>query len=97
MSWIDRLLRTIVEKTIKFLELYEKYEKPFFEFFNSKKQKIIKDDELMTANLEALKAGGKMKMQGYGDLWHQFQLEKQGALIRKQTKAMQGRRKTVRR
>jgi hypothetical protein len=36
-------------------------------------------------------------MQGYGDLWLQFQLEKQGAMIRKQTKAMQGRRKIVRR
>ncbi len=59
--------------------------------------KKIKDDELMTTNLETLKAGGKMKMQGYGDLWHQFQLEKQGDLIRKHTKAMQGRRKMVRR
>ncbi len=59
--------------------------------------KKIKADELMTTNLEALKSGGKMKMQGYGDLWHQFQLEKQGDLIRKHTKAMQGRRKMVRR
>ena len=38
-----------------------------------------------------------MKMQDYGDVWYQFQLEKQGALIRKHTKAMQGRRKIVRR
>jgi uncharacterized protein HemY len=59
--------------------------------------KKIKNDELMTANLEALKAGKKMKMQGYGDQWSQFQLEKQGSMIRKQTKAMQGRRKIVRR
>ena len=59
--------------------------------------KKIGNDELMSANLVALKAGGKMKMQGYGDLWHQFQLEKQGDLIRKHTKAMQGRRKMVRR
>jgi uncharacterized protein HemY len=59
--------------------------------------KKVADDELMTANLEALKSGGKMKMQGYGDLWLQFQLEKQGAMIRKHTKAMQGRRKIVRR
>ncbi len=59
--------------------------------------KKIKGDELMAANLEALKAGGKMKMQGYGDQWSQFQLEKQSAMIRKQTKAMQGRRKVVRR
>ena len=59
--------------------------------------KKVGNDELMSANLEVLKAGGKMKMQGYGDLWHQFQLEKQGDLIRKHTKAMQGRRKMVRR
>jgi tetratricopeptide (TPR) repeat protein len=59
--------------------------------------KKIGTHELMSANLAALQAGGKMKMQGYGDLWHQFQLEKQGDLIRKHTKAMQGRRKTVRR
>ena len=59
--------------------------------------KKVGGDELMSANLEVLKSGGKMKMQGYGDLWHQFQLEKQGDLIRKHTKAMQGRRKMVRR
>jgi tetratricopeptide (TPR) repeat protein len=59
--------------------------------------KKVGNDDLMKANLESLKAGGKMKMQGYGDLWHQFQLEKQGDLIRKHTKAMQGRRKMVRR
>lgn len=59
--------------------------------------KKVGADELMTANLEALKSGGKMKMQGYGDAWLQFHLEKQGAMIRKQTKAIQGRRKIVRR
>lgn len=59
--------------------------------------KKVGNDELMKANLESLRAGGKMKMQGYGDLWHQFQLEKQGDLIRKHTKALQGRRKMVRR
>jgi len=59
--------------------------------------KKVGSNELMSANLEALKAGKKMKMQDYGDVWYQFQLEKQGALIRKQTKAMQGRRKIVRR
>ena len=59
--------------------------------------KKVGSDELMSANLAALKAGGKMKMQGYGDIWHQFQLEKQGDLIRKHTKAIQGRRKIVRR
>jgi hypothetical protein len=59
--------------------------------------KKVGNDELMSANLDALKAGSKMKMQGYGDIWSQFQLEKQGAMIRKHTKAMQGRRKMVRR
>jgi len=59
--------------------------------------KKIGSNELMADNLEALKAGKKMKMQDYGDVWFQFQLEKQGALIRKHTKAMQGRRKIVRR
>jgi tetratricopeptide (TPR) repeat protein len=59
--------------------------------------KKVGNDDLMTANLATLKAGGKMKMQGYGDLWMQFQLEKQGDLIRKHTKAIQGRRKIVRR
>lgn len=59
--------------------------------------KKVGSHELMSANLEALKAGNKMKMQGYGDLWHQFHLEKQGDLIRKHTKAIQGRRKMVRR
>lgn len=54
-------------------------------------------DERLQANLEALQNGRKMKMQGYGDAWHQFHLEKAGALIRKQTKAIQGRRKIVRR
>jgi tetratricopeptide (TPR) repeat protein len=57
--------------------------------------KKIKDHENMTANLAALKDGRKMKMQPYGDLWYQFHLESQGALIKKQTKAMTGRRKTI--
>jgi len=58
--------------------------------------KKVGSDETMSANLEALKCGGKMKMQGYGDLWLQFQLEKQGAMIRKYPKAIQGRRKVIR-
>ena len=57
--------------------------------------KKIKEHENMTANLAALKEGRKMKMQVYGDLWLQFHLEKQGAIIKKQTKAMTGRRKTI--
>ena len=59
--------------------------------------KKIGSNELMEANLEALKNGKKMKMQDYGDVWYQFQLEKPGAMLRKHTKAMQGRRKIVRR
>lgn len=54
------------------------------------------DDNLL-ANLEALQEGKKMKMKGYGDLWYQFHLEKQGNVIKQQTKAVQGRRKIVRR
>ncbi|WP_432823595.1 tetratricopeptide repeat protein [Trichloromonas sp.] len=54
-------------------------------------------NEALQANLDALKAGKKMKMQAYGDLWYQFHLESQGTLIKQQTKAMQGRRKIVRR
>ena len=48
-------------------------------------------------NLELLKAGKKMKMQEFGDLWYQFHLESQGTLIKQQTKAIQGRRKIQRR
>ncbi len=54
-------------------------------------------DERLQENLEALKEGRKMKMKGYGDLWYQFHLEKPGNLIKQQTKAVQGRRKIVRR
>jgi tetratricopeptide (TPR) repeat protein len=53
--------------------------------------------ELLEANLEVLKEGKKMKMQAYGDVWFQFHLEKPGAVLRKQTKMVQGRRKIVRR
>jgi len=38
-----------------------------------------------------------MKMQLYGDLWYQFHLENQGTLIKQHNKAVQGRRKIVRR
>ncbi len=54
-------------------------------------------DERLQANLDALQNGKKMKMQIYGDIWYQFHLEKAGAMIRKHTKAVQGRRKIVRR
>jgi tetratricopeptide (TPR) repeat protein len=57
----------------------------------------VKDDERLKENLELLQAGKRMKMKDFGDLWYQFHLEKPGALIKKQTKAIQGRRKVVRR
>ncbi|ABA89282.1 TPR domain protein [Syntrophotalea carbinolica DSM 2380] len=59
--------------------------------------KKVGEDEILQQNLEALMNGRKMKMQGYGDMWFQFHLEKTGAIVKKQTKAMQGRRKIVRR
>ncbi|HEX9874981.1 MAG TPA: hypothetical protein VGA43_11500, partial [Deferrimonas sp.] len=54
-------------------------------------------DEHLEANLQALRVGNRMRMQDYGDMWYQFHLEKPGALIKQQTKAIQGRRKIVRR
>ena len=59
--------------------------------------KKVGGHELLQSNLDALKEGRKMKMLGWGDLWYQLHLEKQGTLIRQQTKAIQGRRKIVRR
>jgi tetratricopeptide (TPR) repeat protein len=59
--------------------------------------KKTNNDENLQQNLEALTNGRKMKMQVYGDMWLQFHLEKAGAIVKKQTKAMQGRRKIVRR
>lgn len=56
-----------------------------------------KDDPQLKANIELLKEGKKMRMLDYGDIWYQFHLEKQGTLIKQQTKLMQGRRKIVRR
>ena len=52
-------------------------------------------DERLQENMTLLEAGKKMKMKGFGDMWYQFHLEKQGAIIKKQTKAMTGRRKQV--
>jgi tetratricopeptide (TPR) repeat protein len=49
-------------------------------------------DERLKDNLESLQEGRRMKMRAYGDMWHQFHLEKPGALIKQQTKAIQGRR-----
>lgn len=59
--------------------------------------KKTKDDPQLKANLDLLKEGKKMRMLDYGDIWYQFHLEKQGTLIKQQTKLMQGRRKIVRR
>jgi hypothetical protein len=59
--------------------------------------KKVGGHELLQSNLDALKEGRKMKMLAWGDIWYQFHLEKQGTLIRQQTKAIQGRRKIVRR
>lgn len=52
-------------------------------------------DERLEANLQALREGKRMKMKGYGDLWYQFHLEKPGAIIKQQTRAVAGRRKTI--
>jgi tetratricopeptide (TPR) repeat protein len=54
-------------------------------------------DENLQENLEYLKEGRKMKMKGFGEIWYQFHLESPGTLIKQQTKAIQGRRKIVRR
>jgi Flp pilus assembly protein TadD len=59
--------------------------------------KKLKGDERMEENLKLLQDGKKMKMQAYGDIWFQFHLEKTGTLMRLHTKAVQGRRKMVRR
>ncbi|MDF1580598.1 MAG: hypothetical protein P1P74_07420 [Desulfuromonadales bacterium] len=55
------------------------------------------NDVNLQLNLEDLREGERMRMKGYGDMWYQFHLDKPGALIKKQTKAVQGRRKIVRR
>lgn len=59
--------------------------------------KKVGGDERLSANLEALKEGRRMKMRIFGDLWYQFHLEKPGALVKEQTRAVMGRRKIVRR
>lgn len=59
--------------------------------------KKVGGDERLQSNLDALREGKKMKMMAYGDLWYQFHLEKTGAIVKQQTKAVQGRRRIVRR
>ena len=58
--------------------------------------KKVGGHELLEANLDLLRDGKKMKMMAWGELWYQFHLEKTGAIIKQQTKAIQGRRKIVR-
>jgi len=53
------------------------------------------ENEELLENLALLQTGKKMKMKVFGDMWYQFHLEKPGAIIKKQTKAMTGRRKMV--
>ena len=60
--------------------------------------KKLPGDEKLTANLEAVANGRKMKMRAYGDLWFQFHLESVGAIQKHQMEAMGGmRRRVVRR
>jgi len=59
--------------------------------------KKVPGSEPLEANLKALQEGRKMRMMVYGDMWYQFHLEKPGNIMRQQTKAIQGRRKIVRR
>jgi len=58
--------------------------------------KKVGGDERLDDSIKALEQDRRMKMQEYGDIWYQFHLEKPGALIKKQTKALQGRRKMPR-
>ncbi|MFN2257194.1 MAG: tetratricopeptide repeat protein [Desulfuromonadaceae bacterium] len=58
--------------------------------------KKTKGDERLVASLKAVENNKRMKMDGYGDFWYQFHLEKTGAMVKKQTKAIQGRRKMPR-
>lgn len=60
--------------------------------------KKLPGDEKLTANLEAVANGKKMKMRAYGDHWFQFHLESVGAIQKHQMEAMGGmRRRVVRR
>lgn len=52
--------------------------------------KKMPGDERLTHNLEALKEGKKMKMRSYGDMWLQFHLEKQSAIMKQQAAALGG-------
>lgn len=60
--------------------------------------KKLAGDERITHNFEALNAGKKMKMRSYGDMWLQFHLEKQSAIMKQQAAALGGtaRRRIIR-
>jgi len=58
--------------------------------------KKMPGDEKLTANLEALREGKKMKMKNYGEMWLQFHLEKPGAVMKQQAAAMGMRRRIIR-
>jgi predicted Zn-dependent protease len=57
--------------------------------------KKLPGDEKLTANLEAIANGKKMKMRAYGDLWFQFHLESVGAIQKHQMESMGGMRRRV--
>jgi Tfp pilus assembly protein PilF len=56
----------------------------------NKALKKLPGDEQITANLEALRNGKKMKMRSYGDMWLQFHLEKQSVIMKQQAAAFGG-------
>jgi tetratricopeptide (TPR) repeat protein len=60
--------------------------------------KKVPGDENTKQNLELLKAGKKMKMKGFGEMWLQFHLESIGTIQKQQMAAMGGmKRRIVRR
>lgn len=52
--------------------------------------KKLPGDERTKHNLESLQDGKKMKMRNYGDMWLQFHLEKQSAIMKQQAAAFGG-------
>jgi tetratricopeptide (TPR) repeat protein len=58
--------------------------------------KKLPGDERLTANLEALREGKRMKMKNYGEMWLQFHLEKQSVVMKQQAAAMGVRRRVIR-
>lgn len=58
--------------------------------------KKVPGDDKLTANLEALKEGKKMKMKNYGEMWLQFHLERQSVVMKQQAAAMGMKRRFIR-